>query len=189
MKTDIHSAKVIGRNLTISTKQAIVISKFIRGKNLNWAKKQLEGVVNMKVAVPFTVHNKKIAHRKGRMAAGRYPINASKEILMLLNSLDANAQNKGLDSESLYISSIIPNQASRPMHSGRKSRTMMKRTHLEIIAEEKVKEKKQTKKPEVKEKVETKKEVETKPETKTPTKKIVKKVAKKVVKKKEENKK
>ena len=182
-----HSAKVIGRNLTISTKHAIVISKFIRGKNLKWAKKKLEGVIDMKVAVPFTVHNKKVAHRKGKMAAGRYPVNASKEILMLLNSLDANAQNKGLDTDSIYISSIIPNHASRPMHSGRKSRTMMKRTHLEIIAEEKVKEKKQIKKQEVK--IETKKEVETKPEVKTPAKKVVKKITKKVVKKKEENKK
>ena len=180
-----HSAKVIGRNLAISTKHAIVISKFIRGKKLNWAKKQLEGVMDLKIAVPFTVHNKKIAHKKGRMAAGRYPIKASKEILMLLNSLDANAQNKGLESESLYITAIIPNHASRPMHQGRKSRRMMKRTHLEIIAEEKVKEKKQTNKA----KVENKNEVGTKPEIKAPTKKVVKKVVKKITNNEGENKK
>ncbi len=146
MKTDMHSAKVVGRNLAISTRHAIVISKYIRGKKLSWAKEKLAKVLDFGAAIPFTVHQKKIGHRKGNMSSGRYPINATKEVIMLLNSAEANALNKGLDVESLVISSIIPNKASRPWHNGRQRRTKMKRTHLDIVLEEKVNEKNQAKK-------------------------------------------
>lgn len=141
-----HSAKVVGRNLAISTKHAIVISKFIRGKKLSWAREKLTKVLDFKEAVPFTVHQKKIGHRKGNMSSGRYPINATKEVIGLLNSAEANALNKGLDIESLVISSIIPNLASRPWHNGRQRRRKMKRTHLEIVLEEKIDERKKIKK-------------------------------------------
>ena len=146
MKTDMHSAKVVGRNIAISTRHAIVISNFIRGKKLSWAKDKLAKVLDYKIAVPFTVHNKKIGHRKGDLSSGRYPINATKEVIRMLNSVEANAQNKGLDTDALVISSIIPNKASRPWHNGRQRRTKMKRTHLEITLEEKVNEKKKQKK-------------------------------------------
>ncbi|MDP3916944.1 MAG: 50S ribosomal protein L22 [Nanoarchaeota archaeon] len=153
MKTDMHSASVMGNNLSISTKHAIVISNYIRGKRLAWAKQKLNLVLSFKNAIPFTVHNKKIGHRKGHMGSGRYPINATKEVLSLLNSAEHNASDKGLDVESLYISSIIPNQAARPWHAGRQRRTKMKRTHLKIILEEKVNEKKSDKKEIAKESV------------------------------------
>ena len=116
MKTDMHSASVIGKDLSISTKHAIVISKYIRGKKLSWAKERLNEVMKFKTAVPFTVRRKDIGHRKGHMGPGRYPQKASKEVLKLLDSVEANAQNKGLDTNELYINAIIPNMASRPMH-------------------------------------------------------------------------
>ncbi|MBT5215111.1 50S ribosomal protein L22 [Candidatus Woesearchaeota archaeon] len=171
MKTDMHSAKVVGRNLAISTKHAIVISKYIRGKKLSWAKDKLEKVLDYKAAVPFTVHQKKIGHRKGNMSSGRYPINATKEVIMLLNSAEANALNKGLDTESLVISSIIPNLASRPWHNGRQRRRKMKRTHLEIVLEEKVNEKKKATSKVVKKEAP---KVEVKPATKVEAPKEVK---------------
>lgn len=136
-----HSAKVIGRNLPISTKHAIVISNFIRGKKLGWAKNKLGQVLEKKVAVPYTVHVRSIPHRKGKMATGRYPVKASAEVIKLLKSAEANALNKGLDIEELYINKIMPNLASRPRHPGRQMRTQMKRTHIEIVLEERVKEK------------------------------------------------
>lgn len=146
MKTDMHSASVIGKDLSISTKHAIVISKYIRGKKLSWAKERLNEVMKFKTAVPFTVRRKDIGHRKGHMGPGRYPQKASKEVLKLLDSVEANAQNKGLDTNELYINAIIPNMASRPMHPGRQMRTRMKRTHIEIVVEERIKEKKENKK-------------------------------------------
>jgi len=132
MKANPHSAKVIGRNLSISTKHAIVISNFIRGKKLSAAKDYLKKVIKLKSAIPFTRHLHKIAHKKGKMAAGRYPVKASKEILDLLNSVEKNAQEKGLETSSLVISQILPNMASRPMRQGRQIRRKTKRSHVEI---------------------------------------------------------
>tara|TARA_Y100000310_G_C20441742_1_gene696455 strand:- start:99 stop:650 length:552 start_codon:yes stop_codon:yes gene_type:complete len=178
MKTDAHTAKVVGKNLSISTKHAVVISNAIRGKNLKKSKKFLEDVLEMKTAVPFTVHNKKIGHRKGKIASGRYPQNATKEILKLLNSVEANAQDKGLNTENLLIKTIVPNKASRPWHHGRQRRTKMKRTHLEINVIEKQKKSKKSKlkKSETKQKTPNVKEKTTKPEvTKQDQKQIEKK--------------
>ncbi len=142
MTTDMHSASVMGKDLSISTKQAIVISKYIRGKKLSWVKERLGKVLEFEVAVPFTVRKKGIGHRKGHMSSGRYPQKATKEVMKLIKSVEANAQNKGLDTNELYISEIIPNKASRPRHPGRQLGTRMRRTHLEIIVEERIKEKK-----------------------------------------------
>jgi large subunit ribosomal protein L22 len=131
-----HTARVIGRDLAISTKQAIEISKCIRGKSLQKSKAFLHRVLKKTSAVPFTRFNRDMGHKPGPIAAGRYPENSTKAILALLDSVESNAQNKGLDTENLVISSIIPNKASRPSRFGRKRRIRAKRTHVEIVVEE-----------------------------------------------------
>ncbi|MCX6711814.1 MAG: 50S ribosomal protein L22 [Candidatus Woesearchaeota archaeon] len=132
---DETQAKIVGKDLSISTKQSIEIANFIRGKNIEKAKNELKKVIEKKLAIPFKRYNRDMGHKKGNIAAGRYPKNAAKEFLNLLNGLEANAQNKGL-STNLIIKTIIPNKASRPWHYGRRRRIKMKRTHIEIIAEE-----------------------------------------------------
>jgi len=140
--TDENQAKVVGRNLQVSTKQTIEIANHIRGKNLLKAKDILAKVIAQKQAIPYRRFNMDTGHRKGKIGAGRYPIKASKEILMLLESLEANAQNKGLDVDALYIKTIIPNVGPTSWRYGRHRRRQAKRTHLEIIAEEKEEDKK-----------------------------------------------
>ena len=130
-------AKVMGKDLPISTKQSVEICKFIRHKDLQKVKQILNDVILMKRAIPFTRFNKDTGHRIGKIAAGRFPQKAAGHILKLINSLEANAQNKGLNTDSLYIKTIIANKASTPWHYGRLRRRKMKRTHIEIIAEEK----------------------------------------------------
>lgn len=148
-----HIARVIGKDLPVSTKQSIEICNFIRGKNLQKAKTMLDSVISEKIAVPFTRFNKDMGHKKGKIAAGRFPIKTSKHVLKLLNSLEINAQNKGLDTNALFIKTIIANKASTPWHYGRQRRRKMKRTHLEIIVEEKeIPKEKLEKKAELKEK-------------------------------------
>ncbi|MEK6907519.1 MAG: 50S ribosomal protein L22 [Nanoarchaeota archaeon] len=122
------------KNLGISTKKSIEIANFIRYMNLENAKQVLERVIEKKQAVPYKRHNKDIPHRPGMMA-GRYPIKTCKIILQLLDSVQANAQNKGLSS-NLVISEMIANQGNKQMHSGRQGRTKMKRTHLKIVVKE-----------------------------------------------------
>jgi large subunit ribosomal protein L22 len=131
-----NQAKISGKDLSISTKQSIEIANFIRGKNIQKAKNELQKVIEKKLAIPFKRFNRDMGHKKGNIAAGRYPQNAAKEFLNLLNGLEANAQNKGLSTNNLIIKTIIPNKASRPWHYGRRRRIKMKRTHIEIIAEE-----------------------------------------------------
>lgn len=131
-------AKVYGRNLPISTKHSVEICSFIRGKNLQKAKNLLQKVIEKKLAIPFKRFNKNIGHKRG-IASGRYPQKAVSYIIKLLNSVEANAQNKGLDANSLFIEKIVANTASVPWHSGRKRKRKMKRTHIEIIVKEKSK--------------------------------------------------
>lgn len=131
-----NTAIVYGKDMPFSTKHAIEISNFIRGKNLQKAKVLLEGALKKTTAIPLKRFNMDRGHRKGKVGPGAYLTKAVKFILGLLNSLEANAQNKGLTTSSLVIKEIIPNYASRPFHYGRIRRIRMKRTHIKIIAEE-----------------------------------------------------
>jgi len=126
--------KAVGRDLSISTKQAIEICSFIRKMPLQKAKSVLEKVEKKQVPVPFRRFTQGAGHKKG-MAAGKYPVSASKQILRVLRTLEANAQNKGLSSD-LRIIHACAQKAATPFHYGRKRRIKMKRTHVELVAEE-----------------------------------------------------
>lgn len=128
-------ARVIAKDVSLSTKQCIEICAQLRNKQIQKAKTFLEQVLEMKQAVPFRRFTNGIGHKPG-MSAGSYPQNAAKEILLLLNSLEANAQQKGLNATNLFIAHISANRAPKAYHYGRKSGRRMKRTHLEIIVAE-----------------------------------------------------
>ncbi len=129
--------KVVGRDLSISTKQAIEICSFIKNMRLEKARSLLEKVRDEQVAIPFMRFTEGAGHKKGLKGAagGKYPFRASTQFLNLLKSLEANAQNKGLGSE-LKIIHACAQKASTPLHYGRKRRIHMKRTHVELVAEE-----------------------------------------------------
>lgn len=121
-------AIVNGRNLRISTKHAKYICKMIKNKKIDDAIEIMEEVIEKKRAVPM--YGREIPHRKGMMS-GRYPINASKEILLLLKQLKANSFIAGIDNPIIF--KAIPNIASRPYRKeGRKA----KRTHVYLEARE-----------------------------------------------------
>ena len=136
-------AKAIGRNLGISKKDSVEISNFLRGRMVSKAKDLLEQVIIKKVAVPYNRFNRDRGHKRGRMAAGRYPVKASTSILSLIKSAEMNALNKGMNTDDLYISKIIANKGTGQMRHGRFRGRSMKRTHLEVaLSEIKKKEKK-----------------------------------------------
>ncbi len=140
-------ARVAGRDLSISKKQSVEICKWIKGRSLKQAKQLLTEVIAMKRAVPFTRFNWNVGHRPG-MCSGRYPINAATQILALLRSAEANAQVKGLNTGNLCIIHCNAQKASTPYHYGRQRGTKMKRTHIEIVLQEKAQKEKQDKKKE-----------------------------------------
>ena len=180
-------ATVNGKDLPISTKYTIEISNFIRGKNLLKSKAFLNDVILKKKAVPLRRYQGDVGHKRG-IGSGRYPVNSAKIILKLLESLEVNAQNKGLDTASLFIKEIIPNKASNVWRYGRQRRRRRKLTHLFILTEEVVKKKRAKEKAaedkkeapkEVKEAPkEVKKEKINKEESKKPKKEEPKKVEK-----------
>lgn len=129
------TAKAYGSNLDISTKTSVNICTMLRGMTVKRAVTKLQNVLDFKEAVPFTRFTDGVGHRKGNMAAGRYPQKASRQILDLLNSAIANAANKGL-AEDLKIVHICAHKAATPLHQGRQRRRAMKKTHIEIVLKE-----------------------------------------------------
>lgn len=127
-------AKASCQNLPVSSKHCIEACKMLRYKTTTLAKKMLEEVLNFDRAIPFPKFARDIAHRPG-IGSGRYPQKASKYLLYLINSVEANAQAKNLDVNHLKIVKILANRAPIPRTGGR-FRHGTKRTHLEIEVKE-----------------------------------------------------
>ncbi|MCX8147623.1 MAG: 50S ribosomal protein L22 [Candidatus Woesearchaeota archaeon] len=139
LKLQGNIAKAYGRDLSISTKKSVEICRNIKGMKLEKAKKYLEDVINMKRAVAMKRYIRDTAHKKG-MASGRYPVKTAKEILKIIESAEENAKNQGLETKNMVVH-ILANKAARPWHFGRKRRQKMKRTHIQVVLQEKIYEK------------------------------------------------
>ncbi len=128
---------VNAKNIPISTKYAISICKFVKGKRIGDAIRDLEQVVLLKKAVPM---KGEYAHKKGKgIAGGKYPQRASKHFIILLKSLAGNANNHEMLDP--VIAEASANWAPAPR--GRFGRVKRKRSHIRLKAVEiKVKENK-----------------------------------------------
>lgn len=138
-------ARVSGRDLDISTKYGIEVCSHIRGKPLAKAKHILQDAIDMKRPIPLRRFTNGPGHKPGAMGAGRYVVKTSSTILGLLKSAEANARNKGLNAKNLVVASILAQKASTPLRYGRQRRRSMKRTHVEVVLQEKA-QKEKTKK-------------------------------------------
>lgn len=136
-----NMARANGSSIPVSFKHSIEICNVIRGKNVNYAKNVLSEVIKEKQAIPFKRFSGDVGHKKG-IAAGRYPKKASKEILDMINLVEANAQFKGLNTSRLVITHINANKASSVTRFGRKRGRKAKRTNIEIVVQEEIEKKK-----------------------------------------------
>lgn len=134
------TAKSMGRSLQISPKHAVEICNKIRGMKVENAKNYLEDVIEMKKAVPFKRHNKKVGHRRGLNGwpTGRYPVKAATQILDVIKNAEANAEYKGLDTENLKIMHISSHRGYvirgwTPRAFGRASPFNTPTTHVHIV--------------------------------------------------------
>jgi large subunit ribosomal protein L22 len=112
-------AKSIQKNVRISLKHAKILCKAIRKKKLAKAKIFLQNLIDKKVSL-----NKK------------YYTKAAKQILKILESAEANAKNKNLNLEKLFVESARASKGekfirpkSRAKFRGRKAKS----TNIEII--------------------------------------------------------
>ena len=150
-------ARALGIALPISLKHSIEICDFIRGKKLQTAKKILEDVIAKKRAIPFKRFTEGSGHKKG-ISSGKYPVKASREILKLLNSVEANAKDKNLDVDDLVIIHIVAKKGYSRMRYGRRPWREAKSTHIEVYVKEE-RNKKQEK--EIKKEIKKQKEIKT----------------------------
>ena len=115
-----------GKDLSMSTKHAIAICRFMKNKKIDYMIKYLEDVSELKKAVPM---KGEIPHRPG-LGEGRYPIKAAKMFIVLLKNLKANANSANMDVSKIVLQAKS-DRASRPRKPGKYHRKF-KRTHLEI---------------------------------------------------------
>lgn len=138
-------AKARALNVASSYKHGYEVCKAIRGKDLNLAKQVLIDAIKKKKAIPYTRFNRDLGHKRA-VGPGRYPVKTCKIILRLLDSVSANAQDKGLNSSRLFVYKIACSKGQEQMHFGRKRRRSMKRSNFDIIVTERANQEKADKK-------------------------------------------
>lgn len=130
-----NMAKAVLRAAPVSHKHSLEISNMIRGRKVSVAKTMLEKVIKLEKAVPFKRFNGDVGHKPG-IGPGRYPVKAAEHILGLLNTVEANAQFKGLSTEGLLLKHICSHRASRPIRFGRQRGRLGKRANIEVVVME-----------------------------------------------------
>ncbi len=130
-----HMARGIGRALPISTKASIEICNSLRKKPVAKAKTMLKDAMDLKTPIKFTRFTNGAGHKKGMMA-GKYPQKAAKEIFKLIESIESNAQFKGLNTSDTIIKHISAQKGGNAWRYGRFRRRKAKRTNIEIVIEE-----------------------------------------------------
>lgn len=123
-------------NVHVSTKKSMAFCKFIKGKKIEKAIKDLEEVAVMKKPIPM---KGEIPHRKGEIMAGRYHVETARHFIKILKRLSANANVNGLEDPVIFLA--VANIGSRPF--GRFGRIRRKRTNIMIVAHENMKNPKQ----------------------------------------------
>lgn len=147
--TRLKGARARADNVPVSTKQAIEICRFLRGRDVEKATQILERVMKKEQAIPFRRFTNALGHKPG-MAAGRYPQKASQEILKIISNAKANASANGMTG-SLVIEHIAANRAHQPLRNRAKQRVEAKRTHIELTLVEREVKKSSAEKPSAKE--------------------------------------
>ncbi len=138
---EVKMARVYGRGLSVSFKKSVEVCNLLRGKNLNTMREKLKNVVSLKEPVQYRRFNQELAHQTS-VGSGGFPVKVCKAVIRLLDSVESNANDKDLNTDSLKIVHACAHQGSRPMRGGRKGRVKAKRTHIEIVVKESKPEKK-----------------------------------------------
>ncbi|OMO60474.1 Ribosomal protein L22/L17 [Corchorus capsularis] len=141
------SCKARGSDLRVHFKNTRETAFAIRKLPLGKAKRYLEDVIAHKQAIPFRrfcggVGRTAQAKNRHSNGQGRWPVKSAKFILDLLKNAESNAEVKGLDVDTLFISHIQVNQAQKQRRRtyrahGRINPYMSSPCHIELILSEK----------------------------------------------------
>lgn len=127
------------READLSPKWSREVCAAIKGMRLQEARRLLEDVVNKKRMIPYRRYRKLRAHHSQTKGPGGYPVKVAKSILKLLNSLEANAEFKGLDTDRLVLVHAEAHKARTvkkffPRAFGRASPHNKTLVHIELAA-------------------------------------------------------
>jgi len=141
------ACKARGSDLRVHFKNTREAAQAIKKLDLGKAKRYLEDVLAHKQAIPFRrfcggvgrTAQAKARHSNGQ---GRWPVKSAQFLLGLLKNAESNAETKGLDVDTLYISHIQVNQAQKQRRRtyrahGRINPYMSSPCHIELILAEK----------------------------------------------------
>ncbi len=139
-------AKAVQYDIPVSIKVMREVVAVIRGLRVSEAKEFLNRVIELKEPVPFKRYKGKQAHRRGladkwKWPIGRYPVKAARYLLRLLEHVEANAENKGLDKDKLVIVHIAAHKGMTlkrwmPRAFGRATPRFRRTSHVEVVVEE-----------------------------------------------------
>jgi large subunit ribosomal protein L22 len=96
-------AKASLREVDASPKWTREVCAAIKGMYVEDAKRLLEDVVARRRMIPYRRYKKLRAHHSETKGPGGYPVKPARLLLKLLESLEANAEFKGLDTSRLKI--------------------------------------------------------------------------------------
>jgi len=145
LQVEKNIAKAFLSNQRISLKFATELCREIKGKKLSKAERFLQDIMEHRAFLPLRVYRKKVAHRKGESKSftksGRYPERVCRVFLKLLDLVKANADFKGLDTESLGIVHAFASQGLKRYSFQPKGRITGKRrarksAHIEVVVRE-----------------------------------------------------
>ncbi len=140
---DEATAKSMGKDLDLSLKKTRELCKLIKGMHIDKAKKTLRNIIEKRQAVPFKRFRSGAGHKKNlqKWDSGRYPAKSAKEVLKVIENAEANAEDKGLELEKLWVKHVLVKEGPKLERvfyraMGRSTPKIRRLVHLEVILEE-----------------------------------------------------
>jgi large subunit ribosomal protein L22 len=135
-----RTVKASLREIDVSPKWSREVCRAIVGLRIPEAKKLMEDVIAMRRMIPYRRYRKNRAHHAETKGAGGYPVKVAKHMLKLLESLEANADFKGLDPDEVVIIHAAAHKARRirkfmPRAFGRATPYDKQLVHIEVVGE------------------------------------------------------
>ncbi len=135
-----RTVKASLREVDVSPKFSREVCRAIVGLKLPEAKKLMEDVIEMRRMIPYRRYNKKRAHHAQTRGPGGYPVKVARHMLKLLESLEANAEFKGLDPDEVVIIHAAAHKARKiekfiERAFGRATPYDKQLVHIEVVGE------------------------------------------------------
>ena len=145
--SNLATARVTGAD--IHHKHCVQIDRKIKGMYAGSAVEFLEDVIAKRKAVPYVARHRKgrggntmAGHRKGKMGPGRYPRNASRVFIKLIESAMDNARQhfEDIEAEEMQITHVAAHRGEiarnmRPRARGRATASNHYKVNIELFLE------------------------------------------------------